>query len=260
MFQFSVVIICKNEEAIIGKTLQSLQGFAPDIVLYDNGSTDNTIETVKKFPVNLIQGFWEGFGQTKNKANSFAKYDWILGLDADEIPDEEMKTLMSKLSGADETTVYKFRFKNFLGNRWIRYGEWGNDKHIRLFNRRQVKWNEAEVHEQLIFPANVKIHELGGNVLHYTMKDETDYKTKMENYARLNAEKYFRQGKKASMLKQWLSPAFSFIQNYIFKLGFLDGSAGLTCARMTAWYTFLKYKILKELQSAVGSSQSKKTS
>jgi glycosyltransferase involved in cell wall biosynthesis len=247
MFQFSVVIICKNEEAIIDKTLQSLQGFAPDIVVYDNGSADNTIEIAKTFPVNLIQGPWEGFGKTKNIAISFAKHDWILGLDADEIPDEEMKAIISNLSGADETTVYKFPFKNFLGDKWIRYGEWGNDKHIRLFNRNQVKWNEAKVHEQLILPSGVKTNELKGFVLHYTMKDETDYKTKMENYARLNAEKYFRQGKRSSVLKQWMSPAFSFVQNYIFKLGFLDGKAGLTCARMTAGYTFLKYKKLKEM-------------
>jgi hypothetical protein len=196
-----------------------------------------------------VQGPWEGFGKTKNKANSFAKYDWILGLDADEIPDEEMKIVLAGLNEVDETTVFKFRFKNFLGTQWIRYGEWGYDKHIRLFNRKQVKWNEAEVHEQLIFPADVKIKELNGFVLHYTMKDETDYKNKMENYARLNAEKYFRQGKKLSKLKQWLSPTFSFVQNYIFKLGFLDGRAGLTCARMTAQvYFFEIYKRLNELR------------
>ena len=92
MFQFSVVIVCKNEELIIGKTLQDLQSFAPDIVVYDNGSTDKTVEIVKSFAVNLIQGSWEGFGKTKNKANRFAKHDWILHLDADEIPDEELKT------------------------------------------------------------------------------------------------------------------------------------------------------------------------
>ncbi len=257
MFQFSVVIVCKNEEAIIGKTLQALQGF-PDIVVYDNGSTDKTIEIVRTFPVTVEQGAWEGFGKTKNKANSFAKYDWILSLDADEMPDEELKKELTGLDPANEKAVYKIRFKNFLGTKWIRYGEWGFDKHIRLFNRKQVKWNEAEVHEQLIFPQDEIVKWLNGYVLHYTMKDEADYKIKMENYARLNAEKYFRQGKKPSRLKQWLSPVFSFIQNYIFKLGFLDGKAGLTCAGMTARYTFWKYRKLNEIsrQSAVDSSQS----
>jgi glycosyltransferase involved in cell wall biosynthesis len=247
MFQFSVVIACKNEEAIIGKTLEALQDFAQDVVVYDNGSTDKTIEIVRSFPVNLVQGAWEGFGKTKNKANSYAKHDWIFSIDADEIPDDELKTVLQYLQPADDKTVYKFRFKNFLGDKWIRFGEWGNDKHIRLFNRKQVKWNEAEVHEQLIFPADVKVEMTEGYVLHYTMKNEEDYKQKMKNYARLNAEKYFRQGKKGSTWKQWLSPVFSFIQNYIFKLGFLDGRAGFVCAKINARYTFLKYKHLKQL-------------
>jgi glycosyltransferase involved in cell wall biosynthesis len=249
MFQFSIVIVCKNEEAIIGKTLEALKDISHDVVVYDNGSTDRTIEIVKSFPVNLVQGAWEGFGKTKNKANSYAKHDWIVSLDADEIPDDELKAVLHNLQPTDDKTVYKFRFKNFLGDKWIRFGEWGNDKHIRLFNRTQVKWNEAEVHEQLVFPGDKKIETPGGYVLHYTVKSVKDYKMKMKNYAGLNAEKYFRQGKKGSAWKQWLSPVFSFIQNYIFKLGFLDGRAGFVCARINAWYTFLKYKKLKELSS-----------
>jgi glycosyltransferase involved in cell wall biosynthesis len=247
MFAFSVVIVCRNEEAIIGKTLQALQSFAPDVVVYDNGSTDNTIEIVKSFPVNLVQGAWEGFGKTKNKANACAKHDWILSLDADEIPDEELKQFISGLNNPDERTVFNIRFKNFFGEKWIRYGEWGGDKHIRLFNRRQVGWNEAEVHEQLIFPEEVKKEKLSGRILHYTVRNKEEYKTKMKNYAQLNAEKYFRQGKRGSWWKQWLSPVFSFIQNYILRAGFLDGGAGLTCAYITACYTFLKYKKLHAL-------------
>ena len=212
--------------------------------------------------MNLVQGNWEGFGKTKNKANLFAKYDWVLSLDADEIPDNDLKKELSGLTVDDEKTVYMIWFKNFLGDRWIRYGEWGFDKHIRLLNRKLVNWNEAEVHEQLILPKDVSIKRLNGYILHYTMKDKAEYETKMKNYALLNAEKYFRQGKKFFWLKQWFSPTFSFLQNYIFKLGFLDGRPGLTCASMTARYTFWKYRKLKELnrQSAVGSRQSAKTS
>ena len=259
MFQFSVVIVCKNEEAIIGKTLNALKTFAPDIVVYDNGSTDRTIEIIKTVDVNLIQGSWEGFGKTKNKATRFAKYDWILSLDADEMPDDELKNVLSGLSDVNDKSVFIIKFKNFLADKWIRYGEWGFDKHIRLFNRKQVRWNEAEVHEQLIFPDAVIFEKLNGHILHYTMRHDNDYKNKMTQYAKLSAEKYFRQGKKSFWWKQWLSPVFSFIQNYIFKLGFLDGKNGVTCARMTAYYTYLKYKKLKE-QSAASNRQSGKSS
>ena len=83
--------------------------------------------------------------------------------------------------------------------------------------------------------------------MYKTMKDVNDYARKTVQYAMLNAEKYFRQGKKASWFKIRVSPAFTFVNYYLLKLGFLDGHAGYICARMTAWYTFLKYARLKEL-------------
>src|SRR6186997_941348 len=91
MQKLSVVIVCKNEADIIGRTLQSLQGLTDNIVLYDNGSSDTTMEIAKQFNVQLYQGSWEGYGKTKRTAISLAKYDWILNLDADETPDEELK-------------------------------------------------------------------------------------------------------------------------------------------------------------------------
>ena len=129
----------------------------------------------------------------------------------------------------------------------MKYGEWGTDHHIRLFNRTTVLWDDAPVHEKLMLPLNVSVKELKGFVLHYTMKDIDDYSRKMRNYAMLNAEKYFQQGKKASWFKIRCSPTFTFLNYYIFKRGFLDGYLGYISARMTAYYTFLKYVKLKEL-------------
>jgi glycosyltransferase involved in cell wall biosynthesis len=247
MLPLSIVIVCKNEADIIGKTLQSLEGLTDDIVVYDNGSTDDTVEMIKHFNVNLHQGSWEGFGRTKNKAMAQAKYDWILSLDADEALDEELKQSLLRLQPENEKTVYELNFKNFLGDQYLKYGEWGNDKHIRLFNRTTVTWNDAPVHEQLLMPAGVVKKSLRGHVLHRTMKDVSDYAAKMLNYAMLNAEKYHRQGKRSSWLKIRVAPGFSFFIHYILKGGFLDGHAGYVCAKMTAYYTFLKYARLKEL-------------
>jgi glycosyltransferase involved in cell wall biosynthesis len=245
--EFSVVINCKNEEAIIGKTLAALQGFAPDIVVYDNGSTDATIDIVKTFPVKLIQGPWEGFGKTKNKANANARYNWILSLDADEMPDDELKTAIKKLVPENDKAVYDIWFKNFFGSKWLRHGEWGNDKHIRLFNKNKVSWDEAPVHESLQFPEGVKVLPLKGAILHYTAQNLEKYEAKLMKYAELNGIKYFQQGKKAGLLKGYFSSFFNFIQNYIFRLGFLDGKEGYQCAVLMARYTFAKYKKLEEL-------------
>ena len=127
MQSLSVVIVCKNEADVIGKTLQSLQGLTDDIVVYDNGSTDDTITIARQFPVSVYQGIWEGFGKTKNKAIALAKHDWILSLDADEAIDEELKNSLLALSLNNEKIMYEIKFKNFFGDKWLKYGEWGNE-------------------------------------------------------------------------------------------------------------------------------------
>jgi len=248
MQSISVVIVCKNEEDIIADTLKSFEGLTDDIVVYDNGSTDKTVDKAKQFNVQLHQGIWEGFGKTKMKAISFAKYDWVLSLDADEAIDEELKRSLLALQLNNEKEVYELLFKNFIGNKYLKHGAWGRDRHIRLFNRKIVKWNDAPVHEKLIIPADVLVKTLNGYVLHHTVKNIEAYKEKMKDYAMLNAEKYYRQGKNSSWMKLKLAPAFYFFKNYILKLGFLDGYEGYMAATIIAHYTYLKYKRLKELK------------
>jgi glycosyltransferase involved in cell wall biosynthesis len=247
MQSLSVVIICKNEVDIIGKTLQSLEGLCDDIIVYDNGSTDGTQEATKLNNVKLLEGDFEGFGKTKNKAVALAKYDWILSLDADEAIDEELKQSLLQWQPQNETTVYGIAFKNFFENKHLKYGEWGRDYHVRLFNRKKIMWDEAPVHENLVLPDGTDIKKIKGFILHRTMRDVNDFRKKMQRYAMLGAEKYYRQGKKATWLKLHLSSFFTFVNYYFFKLGFLDGREGYIIARMTARYTYMKYARLREL-------------
>ena len=255
----SIVIICKNEKGNIERVLQSILTVCDDIVVYDSGSTDGTVELLQNYPVQVHQGQWMGFGKTKQYAVSLAKRDWVLCLDADEAIDEQLRQSLATLSFHNKNTVYKIRFKNLLGNKHLQWGEWGGDKHIRLFNRQVVSWDDAIIHERLVIPGGVVVQPLKGSVLHRTMKDTVEYSHKMVNYALLNAEKYHRQGKKAGWIKRRISPSFTFAKHYIFQLGFLDGWEGLLSARMTAFYTFLKYARLHELTKGETSNVKRET-
>lgn len=244
---FSIVIVCKNEEDNIERVLNSVEGLTDDVFVYDNGSTDNTISILQQYQVRIHRGPWLGYGSTKQKAIELAKYDWVLSIDADEALDSELQNSLKNLSLIDPQTVYQINFKNLLGEKHLKWGEWGGDQHIRLFNRQFVNWDDAVVHESLSIPSNAVIKKLQGSVLHRTMRDTVEYSEKMVRYALLNAEKYFAKGKKSSWTKRYISPRFSFIKHYVFQLGFLDGWEGLLAARMTAFYTFLKYARLQEL-------------
>jgi glycosyltransferase involved in cell wall biosynthesis len=247
---FSIVIICRNESKGIAHTLSGLRGLSDDIIVYDTGSTDGTQAIVRAFPVRLIEGAWQGFGPTKNTANACSKHDWILSLDADEVPDEKLRTTLLNWEPPSVDVVYACTFLNYIGDRPVRFGEWGWDRHIRLFNRTRVQWDAEPVHEQLQFPPGVAVIRLSGKIQHRTVRDWADHQTKMEQYAQLNAHKYYARGKAAPRWKLWLSPSFTWMHYYILKLGFLDGRAGWQCAWLTARYTYWKYAHLRKLYRA----------
>lgn len=244
--QLSVVIICKNGSAYLQAILKSVSHLANEVLVYDTGSCDNSKIIACCFDVRFIDGEWEGYGKTRYKAALLAKYDWILMLDTDEVPDEELQQSIAEIDLSVENFVYNIRYKNFFGKKHIKHGEWGNDSHIRLVNRKTVSTDEETVHEKLFLQGDVIVKTLKGYIHHYTANNTICYVRKMTEYAYLAAEKYWRSGRRATLLKIYLSPLFSFLKNYFFKLGFLDGREGFICAGVSAWYTFLKYAQLRE--------------
>ncbi|MEO6453665.1 MAG: glycosyltransferase family 2 protein [Ginsengibacter sp.] len=247
---FSIVIITKNEEHVLERTLASIQGITDDVIIVDSGSTDGTLEIAKKYETRILQTEWTGYGATKNSGIAISKYNWILSLDADEAIDGKLKQSLSDSSiYNDPHILYDLYFKSFIGKKEMQYGQWLRNHHIRLFNKTKIAWNTFLVHEKLNVPGGYKVKKLQGHVLHYTMGNFNEFINKLNKYALLSAEKYFISGKKCSWYKLYLTPGFTFFTNYLFKLGFLDGWYGLVSAKLSAYYSFLKYAYLKEMQT-----------
>ena len=246
-FQFSIVIICKDEAGHIGQTLRSIHSLSDDIIAYDTGSTDGTIEVLEKFPVRFHHGPWEGFGKARQKAVQFSRYDWVFIIDADEIVTNALAEELKQLKLEDEKIVFRILLQNHLGSRHIKWGIWGNDFRIRLYNKKIVGWNELIVHEELIIPGHITVKKLNNPILHFTAEDISELTFKMHHYALLTAEQYYLNGKRARWIKRIFGPLFAFIKSYFLKYGFLDGKSGFDIARIIAGYTFLKYKRLHEL-------------
>ncbi|HYC39844.1 MAG TPA: glycosyltransferase family 2 protein [Chitinophagaceae bacterium] len=249
MKSFSVVIVCRDEADVIGTALESVAGLTDDVIVYDTGSVDGTIEKAGQFGVRLFQGPWEGYGKTKNRAIQLARYDWILSLDADEAADPTLRDALLACEPASDADAFDIRRRNYYGARYLRFGHWGRDHLVRFFNRQTLRWNADAVHEKLEYAPGTKIRRMPGFILHRSIRDLSDYSGKMVRYALLGAEKYYAQGRRAGWLRVCVSPCFAFFVNYFLKLGFLDGYAGYLTAKMTAWYTFLKYARLRELSA-----------
>jgi glycosyltransferase involved in cell wall biosynthesis len=255
MVPVSIVIISKNEADIIGSCIDKARLITDDIVVIDNGSTDRTPDIASEYGCKVHKQTWDGYGANKNKGNQTAKYNWILSIDADEIPDDELVQSLHKLQFNNPAIVYDIKFRSYFGEKPIRFGSWGRDHHIRLFNRNLVKWSETMVHETLVLPENIETKKLTGYLHHYSVKDINEYNSKSCYYAKLSAKKYFNAGKKVNAVKLYISPIFGFIKNYIFYLGFLDGREGWEIAKTTVKNTRRKYYFLSQLENKQNKKQ-----
>ena len=254
---FSIVIICKNAAGTIAKTIESILHLSTDIVVYDTGSTDNTLDIVKKYSVRLYCGKWEGYGRSRRRAIEKSKRDWVLTIDSDEFAEPALQKELELLSLQNPNIVYAIRLRNFIGDKELQWGEWGTDYRPRLFNKTYCNWDKAIVHEKLVLPPGVKIKKLKGFIHHQHANSLSHYREKLTGYGLLTAEKYYCSNKKSTQLKRYLNPLYAFIKAYVFRFGFLDGRTGFAVARMTAFYTFLKYAKLRELwrEKSTGNKQ-----
>lgn len=239
--RLSAVVITFNEEKNIGRFLDSVSDIADEIIIADSFSTDRTREIAAGYPtVRFITHQFTGYGAQKNFALSQCSGEWILFPDADEIIDDQAKESIKQIiAGNAEADVYQIKFNNILLGRHLRYGGWGSVNRERLFRKGFGEYSNDQVHEK--FLTSGRIAELKGRINHYTYSSVSQHIDKINRYSTLMAEKYALAGKKVGVIKIVFAPFFSFINTFIFKLGFLDGIMGLYAAICTSYYTFLKY-------------------
>lgn len=273
----SVVIITFNEEANLGRTLESVKPLIADgkgeVIVVDSGSTDRTVEIAKSFGAKVFIEEWKGYAAQKNSAIDEATGDWILSLDADEEIDSDLKMALHELldaldrlsapgrlprsvtdtaSGpaviphADFAGLWIPRKNEFLG-RWIRYGGFWPDPKLRFFRRGAGSFENRAVHED-VHVEGITRQIQSGALLHHSYPTLSDYIEHMNRYSSLGAEMVVAKGKvRFSVINIVLRPLATFLYNYFFRLGFLDGREGLLLHLYHAVYVSWKYAKAWEL-------------
>ena len=160
------VIITRDASRTLAATLESLRAFS-EVIVYDNGSSDDTLEIATSFQnANVVTGEFVGFGPTKNRATALAAGDWILSVDADESVSDELLSSLAGLDLSEPCQTYAVHRHNLFVGRDIRWGGWGNDWLVRIYNRRHGALSEALVHEKVVVPAGVEPKKIDGALWH----------------------------------------------------------------------------------------------
>ncbi|MGV3637244.1 MAG: glycosyltransferase family 2 protein [Flavobacteriales bacterium] len=244
----SAVIITRNEADNIARCLISLQLLVSEVIVVDAESTDDTARIATEHGARVIVRPWTDYSDQKNFANAQARGPYILSLDADEAVSAELRTSLMEAAQAGLKGAYRFnRLTNYCGT-WVRHGGWYPDAKVRLFPREGSAWQGAHVHEELQLPKDIAVQHLAGDLLHYSYPTVRSHEERIERYSDLHARKLLAAGKRPRLLKRLFSPAVKFFQGYFLRLGFLDGRAGFSIARLSARAVRLKYAKLQRLR------------
>ncbi|NOY37648.1 MAG: glycosyltransferase family 2 protein [Chlorobi bacterium] len=247
MVSLSVIIITHNEEENLPHCLASVRDIADEIVVVDDFSTDGTMKICREFGVRVVLHKFEGHIEQKNFALTQASFPYVLSLDADE---EVSKTLYQSISAIKENWRYDgycFNRLNIYCGTPIKHGGWYPDKKLRLFDKRKARWGGINPHDMVILKPGSKTKKLKGDLLHYSYASTTEHIFKVNRYTDIFSTAYVRQGRKAGFLHIVFNPTWKFIRNYFLRLGFLDGSKGLSICVIQAYETFLKYSKINVL-------------
>lgn len=238
-YHLSIVILTRNEQENVEECINSLGGLAVEheILVVDDDSTDDTEAIATRLGVRVIKhALNEDFSAQRNWALTHAKGEWVFFLDADERCTKPLIGEINQfLSDPDNNIgVYLKRHDYFCG-RLLRFGEIGHIRLMRLAQKDYGLW-EGKVDE--VWKGRGETICFNNPLLHYSHPDLSQFLENINTRSTLNARQLYDSGIHNQWF-DWVKPEAKFIQNYIFRVGFLDGLAGFVFAVLMSFHSFL---------------------
>lgn len=244
----SVVILTKNAEKDIEKSITSVS-WADEVFVVDDESEDKTREIAKRLGAKVfIHALNRDFAKQRNVALEQAKGDWVLFVDSDEVVPSSLRDEIIQYTN-NPINKYQGAFikrRDYLWGREIKHGENGNTLLLRLAKKSAGKW-EGKVHE--IWKIDGPTVRLNGVLHHYPHQSLAEFLMEINFYTSIRAKELHEKGVRVHWWDIIVYPKAKFLQNYIVKKGFLDGTIGMILALLMSLHSFLVRAKLWQLQN-----------
>jgi glycosyltransferase involved in cell wall biosynthesis len=250
--KLSVVVITKNEEAVIGRCLESVS-WADERIVVDSGSTDRTLEICRSLGAQVhVTPDWPGPGPQRNRAIDLSSGEWILALDADEwVPTALRDEIAALLRSTPDAVAYRIpRLSSYCG-RYLRHGGWWPDCVSRLFRRGAARYGGGIVHDHLIVEG--RLGTLREHLLHEAFTDLDEVLSKLNSYSSWGAQSLLEKGRSGGIATAVAHGVWTFVRTYLLHAGFLDGREGFLLAVSNAegaYYKYVKLMLLARTDKA----------
>lgn len=242
----SVIIAARNEGHQIAACVGSVS-FADEILVLDSGSTDDTAAKATRAGATVHLTDWPGYGPQQLRGIGFAKCDWILSLDADElVTDSLQQEILAAISGEESGAASGAKFdgyrlprrSSFCGT-FIEHSGWRPDYTLRLAKRTKAGFTDHFLHAHMTVAGTSG--QLQSPIIHYSYKDLDDVLEKLSRYSRGASLDLQTRGGSSTLGKAVVKGLWSFIRTYFLRQGFRDGRMGLALAIYNSHTTYYKY-------------------
>ncbi len=248
----SVYMITLNNGPTIERALQSVAGWADELIVVDSHSIDGAIGIIEKYTDTLFQYDTSSQREKYQYAQDKCKNRWVLFIDADEWLTEEFKEEVEKvISSGSPSDGYVAHRRNMYLGREIKYGGWYPDREIRLYRKDKGNW-AGGIHAKV--NVDGKMGTLKNHYMHIPYTDTAHQIRTINRYATAFAEDLLQSQRRFHLFNMLMRPPYRFFRDYIFKKGFLDGIPGLIIAVSTMYYVFMKQAKLWEMERLHGNN------
>lgn len=224
----TVIVLVHQQTPVLTHCLAALK-FADEVMILDNNSGVEWKTWQEKLPLTIVKVSEKitDFSATRNQGLEKATTEWVLFVDSDEVvTPESINEIQSCVTQKNIDGFYIHRRDVFL-DKELRFGEVGSVKMLRLFKTAKGKYHRR-VHEEVRLNGTVALSSI--KVLHYAHQSISTFFDKITRYAEIEAASRPRYTKNQVMVEILVYPAAKFIQNFIVRLGFVDGWRGLIYA------------------------------
>lgn len=242
MNKISVVISAFNEEKRIEDCLKSVKGWADEIVVVDNNSTDKTGEIARKYTSHVFQqeNNPQNIDVQKNFGIKKATNEWVLILDADERIDKELRDEIDGLREEIGTTGYWISRKNIIFGKWIEHTGWYPDKQLRLIKKNKGEYKKGVVHQHIVLDG--KTEALTAHITHLNYDSIGQFLDRtISLYTVSESNKLIGDGYTFNPKDLIVKPVLEFNKRYFLEKGYKDGIHGLVLSLLMGFYHFVVY-------------------
>lgn len=261
----TAIILTFNEQPHIARCIERIKPLAERVVVVDSFSTDATAYTARALGAEVVQHPFKNYADQFQWAldNCRPRTQWVLRLDADEYLEAgaiaQLQRTLQTLPA--DVTGLEFRLKVIFQGRWIRHGRYYSTKLVRLWRNGVGQIEQRWMDEHIVLAHGRTQQVSGGDLVDHNLKDITFWIDKHNGYATRHMVDFVNReyglfehdqrirktdsaaGKRRFLKNAVYAPAplylrafMYYLYRYVFRLGFLDGRAGLVFHFMHAFW------------------------